>query len=46
MKQTLFAINIVDFLKGIRALGRESSKHFNLYSPPILVSEVQVSSKA
>jgi PmbA protein len=46
VKQTLFAINVVDFLKGIRALGRESSKHFNLYSPPILVSEVQVSSKA
>jgi len=46
VKQTLFAVNIVDFLKGIKALGRESSKHFNLYSPPILVSEVQVSSKA
>ncbi len=46
VKQTLFAINIADLLKGIRALGRESSKHFNLYSPPILVSEVQVSSKA
>jgi len=46
VKQTLFAINIVDFLKGIRALGRESSKHFNLYSPPTLVSEVRVSSKA
>jgi PmbA protein len=46
VKQTLFAINIVDLLKGIKALGRESSKHFNLYSPPILVSEVQVSSKA
>jgi len=46
VKQTLFAINIADFLKGIKALGRESSKHFNLYSPPILVSEVQVSSKA
>jgi len=46
VKQTLFAINIADLLKNIRALGKESSKHFNLYSPPILVSEVQVSSKA
>ncbi|MEM0217734.1 MAG: TldD/PmbA family protein [Candidatus Nezhaarchaeales archaeon] len=46
VKQTLFAFNITDFAKKIKAIGRERSKHFNLYSPPILASEVQVSSKA
>ncbi|MEM1901435.1 MAG: TldD/PmbA family protein [Candidatus Nezhaarchaeales archaeon] len=46
VKQTMFAFNLVTFLRNIRAIGRERSKHFNLYSPPILASEVQVSSKA
>lgn len=46
VKQTLFAFNIADFAKNIKAIGKERGKHFNLYSPPILVSEVQVSSKA
>lgn len=45
VKQTMFAFNIVDFIRNIKAIGRERSKHFNLYSPPILALEVQVSSK-
>lgn len=46
VKQTLFAINLLDLVKNIKAIGKERTKHFNLYSPPILVSDVQVSSKA
>ncbi|MHC1636652.1 MAG: TldD/PmbA family protein, partial [Candidatus Nezhaarchaeales archaeon] len=46
VKQTLFAINLLDLAKSIKAIGKERAKYFNLYSPPILVSDVQVSSKA
>ncbi|MEM4576546.1 MAG: TldD/PmbA family protein [Candidatus Nezhaarchaeales archaeon] len=46
VKHTLFATNIAGLVKNIKAIGNERAKHFNLYSPPILVSEVQVSSKA
>lgn len=46
VKHTLFAVNIADLVRNIEAIGNERAKHFNLYSPPLLVSEVQVSSKA
>ncbi|MCS7139857.1 MAG: TldD/PmbA family protein [Candidatus Nezhaarchaeota archaeon] len=46
IKQTLFAINLLDLARKIRAVGKERAKYFNLYSPPLLVLDVQVSSKA
>ncbi len=46
VKQTLFAINLIDMMQNIRGIGKELNKHFNLYAPPILVSNVQISSKA
>ncbi|RLF10342.1 MAG: hypothetical protein DRJ62_05260 [Thermoprotei archaeon] len=46
IKQTLFAINMLDLLRKIRALGKRRVKRFGLEAPPIMVSDVSIASKA
>ncbi|MDI9619523.1 MAG: TldD/PmbA family protein [Candidatus Nezhaarchaeota archaeon] len=46
VKETLFALNILELMEKAKAVGKEVSRHYNLYSPPLLLSDVQVSSKA